>query len=223
MPRLSVPEVYAPGIAHIGRIPDSDFRQFYDALLADAPQVNDTQELTRRISEKVSSLNGSAIAAMAMALSAMTRAQSRGALDKHAFAVAVWNGLQQESPSVLEGVDHDTVVDRITRLLENVDLDLPRVKTEDLKLEVERNYCDARILTDLRAGFHKNVDDDISMMVVLHNLRISFHDDEGHHREFYVAMDGKDLVDLKAQVDRAQRKSAALIEKMRIANIEVVE
>ena len=109
------------------------------------------------------------------------------------------------------------------KLLQETPLDLPAAKADDLRAEVERNYCDARILTDLRAGFRKTVDDSPSMMVVLHNLRIGYHDDRGDHREFYVSLDAKDLRNLQEAIERAQKKSVALKNLVKSANIAVVE
>ncbi len=222
MPKLSVPEAYRSGIADIGRLSEEAFGQLF-AALQKAPEFNDSKELSAWISSRVTAVPPETQDAILMSITSMTRARDTGNTTPSVFASDVWEALERLSPQHLEGIDQSLFETRVASLLEQTPIDLPATKADDLKGEVERNYCDARILTDLRAGFRKTIDDSPSLMVVLHSLRISYHDDKGDHREFYVSMDAIDLRDLQEAVERAQKKAIALKNMMKITNITVVE
>jgi hypothetical protein len=222
VPKLSIPEAYRAGIAEIGRLPDEVFSAFFTAL-GSAPEFCDGNELSAWMSAHVANLSVESRESILRSLTSMTRAMSSAETPAEDFSRDVWDSLSRLSPDLIVGVDKARLQERVQRLLERTPIDLPSAKSDDLKSEVERNYCDARILTDLRAGFRKTVDDTPSVMVILHNLRIGFHDDKGDHREFYVSLDAKDLRNLGEAVERAKKKGAVLKNMMKIANITIVE
>jgi hypothetical protein len=59
-------------------------------------------------------------------------------------------------------------------------------------------------------------------MMIMHNLRITYHDDTGEMREMYFTMDGDDLTTLKGLVDRAEEKTQSLQSLFEAENIHVV-
>ena len=81
-------------------------------------------------------------------------------------------------------------------------------KALDVMTEDERTYCEARILSDVRPVFTASLKSP-SGAVIIHNLKISFHSNR-EHEDFYVAMDTDDLKNLKAAIERAEEKTAAL-------------
>jgi len=90
-------------------------------------------------------------------------------------------------------------------------------KASDVLSEEHRKFCDTRILSDLRPVFADS-DESIKAAVVVHNLKISYHQD-GDHKSFYVAMDDDDLKTLKKIIERAERKSVALKSMMGASNV----
>lgn len=83
-------------------------------------------------------------------------------------------------------------------------------KAYDLQTEGERTFCDARILTDLRPVFGKDIASGPAGMVIIHRLKLGYHNSEGEHRTFYIALDAEDLVTLKKAIDRAELKARSL-------------
>lgn len=85
-------------------------------------------------------------------------------------------------------------------------------KAADLETEDERLFCRARILTDLRPVFGTEVADGPKGVIVLHTLKVEFHEqgDLKNHREFYVRLDAKDLGSLKEIIERAEEKAKTL-------------
>ncbi len=94
-------------------------------------------------------------------------------------------------------------------------------KAQDLQTDDERTFCRARILTDLRPVFGTNIEDGPKGMVIIHLLKLGFHQaSERHHDEFYVALDADDLQTLKKVVERAQSKAKIL--RATVSNLPVL-
>src|SRR5262249_4817080 len=80
-------------------------------------------------------------------------------------------------------------------------------KVQDLATEDERQYCSARILTDLRPVFGATINEGPKAMVVVHMLKLAYHQSSEKHQQFYVSLDADDLAALKALIDRAEAKA----------------
>jgi len=85
-------------------------------------------------------------------------------------------------------------------------------KAHDLVTEDERTFCHARILTDLRPVFGSIVEDGPKAMIVMHTLKLAFHQQGSRddHGEFYVTLDADDLRSLRKIIDRAEAKAQSL-------------
>jgi hypothetical protein len=92
-----------------------------------------------------------------------------------------------------------------------------------LQSDVERAFCDARILTDLRPIFGGEVDAPKAMIIV-HTLKLSYHDAAtGKHEELFVAIDDEDIEKLKRILERAERKAKSLVSRLQLAGIKTVD
>lgn len=77
------------------------------------------------------------------------------------------------------------------------------------------SFCDARILTDIRPIFTRNLD--AKGFAVLHFLRVSAHSDDGAVRENFFSLSSEDLATLRTTIDRAQKKEEALRSQLELA------
>lgn len=81
-------------------------------------------------------------------------------------------------------------------------------KAFDVMTEQDRIFCGVRVLSDIRPVFLGPADS-ISAAVIVHNLRIAYHQD-GEHLEFSVAMNQDDLRALIRSLERAEKKDQTL-------------
>jgi hypothetical protein len=88
-------------------------------------------------------------------------------------------------------------------------------KVRDLATEDERTFCHARIITDLRPVFGSKLEDGPKAVVVVHLLKLSYHQGSDKHQHFYVSMDAEDLQTMKKLIDRAQDKARSLKSSVR--------
>jgi hypothetical protein len=102
------------------------------------------------------------------------------------------------------------LTERVVKIAGAKRIELMEEKIRSLQAEVEREYCCGRILTDVRAAFSEDPSTPPKAMTILHTLRIGYINDVAEHREFYVALENADLVDLKDQIERALAKSETL-------------
>jgi hypothetical protein len=75
-----------------------------------------------------------------------------------------------------------------------------------------------KILTDVRFAFQSDPEAEPYGAVIVHTLRLSYHKDDDH-KEFYVALDDKDLVDLRKALNRAETKARVLRSKLELAGV----
>lgn len=82
-------------------------------------------------------------------------------------------------------------------------------KLWSVKSEVERVYCTARVLTDIRPAFADDPTQSPGAAVVAHTLRLAYH--EGPEmRKVMIALNGDDIDELIAVLGRAKAKAEAL-------------
>jgi hypothetical protein len=95
-------------------------------------------------------------------------------------------------------------------------------KATDLLFEHANVICSARILSDLRPIFGSDVAQDPTALLVIHQLRVQYHKN-GQIEEMFFAMDAKDLADLQAALERAEKKAATLKSIAKRAGVPVLE
>ncbi len=91
-----------------------------------------------------------------------------------------------------------------------------------VRSEYDSVFDDARIVTDIRPVFGPNPDDSPLAAAVVHILRISYRKNESRN-DFYVALDARDLRDLKAHVDRAMEKELSLKNQLAKTDMHYLE
>jgi hypothetical protein len=87
-------------------------------------------------------------------------------------------------------------------------------KAQELLMEYPHTYCSARIITDIRPIFGPDVTTGPKANIIVHQLRITFHEtiSNHEHREFYISLKAEDIEDLKRLFDRAQSKEKSIKE-----------
>jgi hypothetical protein len=111
--------------------------------------------------------------------------------------------------------------ERLTKLL-TLDSVSIATKAASLKLEFERRFCSARILTDARPVYGVDPSSRPDAVMIIHTLRISYHDDTSELREVYITMDDDDLITLRELLDRAEDKAKSLQSVFKAINVPVV-
>jgi len=66
-------------------------------------------------------------------------------------------------------------------------------------------YCRSRILTDIRSVFTSSVSEPPAALAIVHTLRLTYHSsrNSGETEGFFIALDVKDLEEIRQQIDQA--------------------
>jgi hypothetical protein len=107
-----------------------------------------------------------------------------------------------------EGLNRTDFEKRVAALL-NLPAFSRTAKAIDLLTESAHLYHDARVLTDLRPIFGADVTKPPEGVLIVHRLRIEFHDTEGIRTMFFT-LDPKDIEQLGKVVRRAEKKEISL-------------
>jgi len=220
VPPLKVPERFRNGIVRVAELGQIEFEQLISALQK-APACQDTRELLAWIKDETPLLTESDRVAIISAIVPMLRVQRNADVSAQAFARDVWDSLASAIPKAMSSLEKDLVITRVSLLIEQSSLDVASARINDVKREVERNFCKVRILTDLRPAYKKDSDDAPSDMAVIHNFQIGYHDGMSNHNEFYLSLDGRDLELLKKAIAEAEARASILERTLEKSGIRI--
>lgn len=214
MPSLNIPKKYREGVFKISQLDDRTVQEVC-RVLNKVPGASLTGP-SKAAADAISSLsdaNQKDFLKIAESLTALyaVKAASDVSLEEFVGDVAdameslddaEWRVSEQQNASFRE---------KLRQLLSAEAFTLVS-KAQDLQTDDERTFCRARILTDLRPVFGSNIEDGPKGMVIVHLLKLGFHQasSERHHEEFYLSLDAEDLQTLKKVIERAESKARVL-------------
>ncbi|HEY7404999.1 MAG TPA: hypothetical protein VIB39_15850 [Candidatus Angelobacter sp.] len=194
MPGLKIPQEQLPTLERIRTISSNSLQAFISALQKSPEDVPAIPELTQDEAERLKN-----------AVTELYSVRSYFDVDVPAFVADVADALQEQ----LHVNRLDDFKDRLAALLTIDSINLS-VKAMSLKAEYERTFCSARILTDIRPIYSNDISGPPPAAMIVHTLRISYHDDSSRVNEIYVALDNDDVSALREILDRAELKAKSL-------------
>jgi len=220
---IKVPDRYRDGLAEIARLSEGSFSEVYEAL-AKAPRETSSQtELADRVSEEVGSVGRDQVKNLIAALTSLYQVRGRAGVSSEKLATEIYDAIVREGSDLVRKEDAGEFRSRLEKFLGLDSLNVVASKAKELQTDVERAFCEARILTDLRPVFGSTVEAPIAMVIV-HTLKLAYHDAAtGNHEEIFVALDGGDIEKLKAVLERAEKKAKSLAARLQTAGIKTVE
>jgi len=123
--------------------------------------------------------------------------------------------LSQAIQSFNPSINTDESKQRLLRVL-NVESLTIASKALTIFTDYQRTMHGAKVLSDVRYVFQSRPEDEPYGAVIIHLLKLSYHE-EGDHKEFFVAMDDNDVARLKAVLERAEEKAKTLRRKLDLA------
>lgn len=221
--RLSIPARHRAALSSIQSLSDDSVRQIRAML--DQAQAAMGRAVTKKAGDSmdpdeiVTALQTSGAQVPIKNLTEVLEAvfslyvvKSRRDISPDQFVSDVCDAMERIEPAQrIERRDRDEYARKLLTLL-NANSFAVVTKAIDLATEDERTFCQARILTDLRPVFGENVQDGPKAMVVVHLLKLDFHQ-QGNardHGEFYVSLNAAELNELKQVIERAEAKAKSL-------------
>jgi hypothetical protein len=222
LPPISIPDRYKPGLSVLGRMPQADFDLVYASLKTSPAPPKGQKELTAWLSSEAKNVSAPDLKRMIDTLASLHRLRTRSNTQPDILANDVVEAASKDG--YFQGVSSDVLGDRLARLLALDSLSLVDAKAKELQLEAEHAFCDTRIVTDLRPVFGGNVAGSPEAMIIVHTLKIGYHDSgEQKHKEMYFSLDADDIIKLTEALKRAQDKTRILKAKMDSVGIPTVD
>jgi hypothetical protein len=222
LPPIKIPDRYKPGLSVLGRMPEADFDLIFTSLKTPPVPSKGQKELTAWLSSEAKAVSPSDLKGMVDSLASLYRLRTRSETKPEALANDVADAALKDG--YFHGISTDVFKDRLVRLLGLDSLNLVDAKAKELQLEAERTFCDTRIVTDLRPVFGGNVAGSPEAMIIVHTLKIGYHDaGDQKHKEIYFALDADDIAKLAEVLKRAQEKTRVLRAKMESVGIPTLD
>lgn len=223
LPELVIPERYRDGMAKIIGLEDEAFQELLRVLKEEPPAI-DYLQLSSRIAAKVSTDSSEDIEDIMQTLDSLYAARTSFALPVDDFAEALRRAVEESDGEGL-GLTSENggrLKERLIQLLDLDSLDATR-KALDVLLEHEHTLHGARIMTDIRPIFGPSTDDPPTGAVIVHMLKIGYHDESEEVKEFYLALDAKDTDFLINLLRRADSKAESLKRVLEMARVPYID
>jgi hypothetical protein len=221
---LRIPKEYQRGFAEIRRLNEGQVQELVSALEGETPTVS-RDNLRSRTASKTDTIARSDLDRVIDTLVSLYSLRDGMELDTPDFADAVCEAMDESGAEELEFDNDDDRGDfkrRLIRLLEVRSLDVS-AKANGLLYEYEHTvHGPMRVLTDVRPIFGTNVEDDPEGAVIVHTLKISYH--EGRRvEEFFVSLDPEQVDELIRALGRAESKAESLKRMLSGTNVPYID
>ena len=218
MPSITIPESAYPAIQDLVRLSQDDFEALVKAL-SDATPAISPGRFWRHVAQRAPQIAEAKTESIVTQLFTLDYVRDDLGLSTEEFAKIMSDTAASAKSDKFPFSEDDkaTLETRLTKIFElRRSLSLT-TKALDVLTSHDRVFYTARILTDLRPVFDGS-GDLIEAAVIVHNLRIHYGQDDDH-RDFYVALDTRDIQSLRDVLDRAEKKSQSLQELLRLSGV----
>jgi hypothetical protein len=222
MPSLRIPNSVRPGFKVLVRL-DATAASALSTALRQAGAPSDPDEIAAKIAADVPSISPADADEVVDTLLSLYGLRASMELSVSELVADIADALDATNdPDLALGEERRVLfIDLLARLLEVQALET-RIKEAEIHWAYDRVFVGARILTDIRPVFGVDVSAPPSEALIIHNLQISYHEND-EHKEFYVALDARDLEVLANVLDRARRKTRSLKAVLDAANVPYPE
>jgi hypothetical protein len=220
MARISIPNSEYSILRELAELPEDSFTSLVTGLSEIAPEVHQL-DLIPLLTRRVPTIDASDLKAFLRTLFSLYRMLGSKGRTPGDLADAVRETIQQEKPRNFPTEKLQTLGERLVKLL-TIGRGIAIVaKARNVISDQASIFCGARFLSDVRPVFTDDPET-ISAASVVHSLNLQYHE-HGGHKEFFVALSNPDLQLLKREIERAEKKAAAMksmIEKAGMVYLE---
>ena len=152
----------------------------------------------------------------------MHSVKSQHDMEVHEFVESVMTGTEEVGNPNFSSSEFALASTRLGELLEADGSLSRRSKARNVVKEHGMMFCSCRVLTDVRPVFSKNPESEPEDMVIVHTIKLVYHEG-GKHKEVFVAADLSDLKKLRDALDRAEKKEVTLSKMLKDKQVKVTD
>lgn len=203
MPKLGVPKRYRTPLRALAELPGDAAERLVTAVTGAAP-LRDVGELERIVQDALSEQSSQADFEWLVAALVSLRGRLRDVPLKD-----VVEGAASSQDLELPVTAQEALREHLLALLSSIALS-STANAIELLTQNERNYRTARVLTDIRHVFTDDANERPVGAVIIEVLAIQTWNGDGEAETLHVAMDERDLEELREAMERALVKTANL-------------
>ncbi|MCA1635260.1 MAG: hypothetical protein LC802_16610 [Acidobacteria bacterium] len=209
---FTIPEEYELGLAEIFTLSDDSVQKILTALEGIAPSIR-YKSIAERVASNVHDISKEVLEALEdifEVLFSLNIIRTGAEVPTDIFVDDICEAVSESGSELLK--EAAGVCGRfkpnLIKLLESKTLEIAS-KSGMLLRESGQTYCSARILSDLRPVFSESVEDAPMAAMTVHTLKLTYHQGD-RLKDFFLAMNTKDVQRLRELLDRADAKAASL-------------
>ena len=190
-------------------------------VLSDLPLSVDFEASTKALAPKLATLQikqPNKLLQVLISLS-VTRAHADPPINE--YVEDVLEAIDESDPKILSGKKKFHARHLLRKLLSFEPLSLA-AKASHLLHEQAHLLASSRILTDARPVYGQDPGKKPSGVLINHTLQLTYFDNM-EHKEFFVALNAKDIANLKKILDRATAKADSLTDVFKSSNVKIVQ
>ena len=209
MAKISIPQRNRPGLSKLLTLHSQTFDQFVSGIESQTARL----DLSARLPDIVNlpDVSKSEVDQIVTAVTSMCIVRWSRDVPTETFVNDVSDAIQLFDPI---GAAEESKK-RLRRLL-SVEPLMVSAKALIIFSDYQRTLHTSKVLTDLRYVFRSKPDEDPYGAVIVHLLKLTYHENT-EHKECFVAMDDNDVSQLKAVLERAEAKARTLRRQLHAA------
>jgi len=220
MARINIPKSEYGVLRDLAELPDASFASLFNGLSEISPNVNKL-DFSSALAPKLPTIDPLDLKAFLRTIFSLYRMLDVKGRTPQTLTKEVKETIDQERITNFPQEKSEKLRERLERLLSIAGGLTIIAKARSVIGDQDKAFCGVRILSDIRPVF--TVDpNSISAASVVHFLNLHYHQD-AEHKEFYVALSNLDLELLKKEIERAEKKAAAMKAVVERADIRYLE
>lgn len=213
--QLRIPSRFEQSLADFLEMPQDDRLKVITAIQK-APVVLGREKLAKHVSTETS-IEKKKITGIVAMLASLYRVMENTPIDE--FIDDFHDAANSIDKTSKIDIDWDIIKKDLKTVLSSDRTFGITSKAMDILGHYPNTYCSSRILTDIRPVFGQDTNELPPAAMVIHTLRMSFHEESSSTKDFYISLDSQDLKELSRLIERAVKKEATL--KSLIGNTEI--
>lgn len=218
---MRIPEEYRSGFAKLIELKDEPFKELLTTLEEERPALYYT-EFSARAARKIRAIDPEGVRDIIETLVSLHGVRTNWNLEIPELVEVVSQAVEGDEELKVSSAELDGFEGRLISLLEIDSLDAT-AKALDVLLEHEHTLHDVRIMTDIRPVFGQDVEKPPTGTMIMHVLKISYHDESEEVKEFYVALDARDIEVLDTELERANQKAESLKRMLKSTGVPYID
>ncbi|MGI9105098.1 MAG: hypothetical protein ACR2G4_02490 [Pyrinomonadaceae bacterium] len=218
MASLRIPNKHLSGLAKLLSMPEDTAVELTSAL-ENAPVSFDPRQVLKTAVSGVTGISPADAASIKEALISLLLLRARSDESQTDVIDELSAAIQESDAEELQLPDEvrANAKKRLSMFLGIPSL-LVSSKAVSVRLENDKLFSKARVVSDIRPIFGENVKESPKAAIILHQLGIHYFQD-GDHKEFFVAMDTDEVQELISSLERAKAKAESLEAVLAAANL----